>query len=309
MMFQELGDETKRIESRIIAAILLKNALNSNNEKTQEVWLKYNVETKKTIKKMLMDTLNSDNKELRNGAANVISVIASLEIPRREWPEIIVLLSANALGQNINVKLASLDILGYICEEIYINHLKILDIDLILSVLTHNLKSTLKNDDIKLSAIRTLLQLLPFCHNNFKTENERNSLISHIIAECQNKSSEVRLKAMQCLVKITNEFYDYIQPHLDQLCVASLNAIENDEKEIILQGIELWISICKIELERKKFSETEKPVRGYIDQCYPWLVKVIQENITRIEENDNSDCVSVVCGICISLISSCVGHS
>ena len=83
MMFQELGDETKRIESRIIAAILLKNALNSNNEKTQEVWLKYNVETKKTIKKMLMDTLNSDNKELRNGAANVISVIASLEIPRR----------------------------------------------------------------------------------------------------------------------------------------------------------------------------------------------------------------------------------
>ena len=91
---------------------------------------------------------------------------------------------------------------------------------------------------------------------------------------------------MQCLVKITNEFYDNIQPHLDQLYAASLNAIENDEKEIILQGIEFWISICKIELERKKFSETEKPVRGYIDQCYPWLVKVIQENITRIEEND-----------------------
>ena len=184
-MFQELGNQNKLIESRIIAAILLKNAINSNNESTQEVWLNYNVETKKTTKKMLMDTINSYNKELRNRAANAISVIASLEIPQNERPEIIVLLSANALGQNINLKLASLDILGYICEEIYINHLKILDIDLILYVLTHNLKSTLKNDDIKLSAIRTLLQ------KNFKTENERNSLISHIIAECENKSLEV----------------------------------------------------------------------------------------------------------------------
>ena len=309
MVCQELGNESKVAESRFLAAILFKNTINSNDEGIKDVWLNYDAETKKTIKNIVVATLASNNKKVRKGAAQAVSAIASVEIPRREWPEIIDVLSTNALGQNIDFKLASLETLGYICEELEISHLEIVEIDLVLSALVSNIISTVENDDIKFSAVRALLQTLRFCQKNFKTDNERQSLMDHIIAACGYKSTEVRMKAMQCLVEIVREFYDYIQPHLDQLGAASFNAIAKDEEEVALQGIELWCSICDEELNRKKYNDPSRPAKEYINYCYLGLVKVMLENISRKEEFDDSDWnVSVASGCCLSLIATCVGE-
>ena len=276
-MCQELVDQKKLAESRFHAAILLKNAINDLG--TKDMWLNADVETKKSIKNMLMSTLASDNKKVRKGAAQAVSAIANVELPLGEWPEIIALLSANALGENIYSKLGSLETLEFIWEELESSHLE--GIDLILSSLIPNIRCTMENEDIKLSAMKTLLQILPKWHNTFKTESECSSLIDHIIQANKYKTPEVCTKAMECLVKIVQEFYDHIHPHIDQLCTVSFKAIANEISEVALQGIELWSSICEEELERKNLNDTKKPVRGYINYCYPDLVKVMLENLSR----------------------------
>ena len=45
-------------------------------------------------------------------------MIASIEIPRREWLELIPNLSANAAHDSIDIRHAALETLGFICEEL-----------------------------------------------------------------------------------------------------------------------------------------------------------------------------------------------
>jgi hypothetical protein len=45
-------------------------------------------------------------------------MIASIEIPRGEWVDLITNLSSNAAHDLIDVRHASLETLGFICEEL-----------------------------------------------------------------------------------------------------------------------------------------------------------------------------------------------
>jgi importin subunit beta-1 len=51
--------------------------------------------------------------------ASLVAAIAAIEIPRGEWLELITILCTNATHQEQHIKLASLQTLGCICEEIY----------------------------------------------------------------------------------------------------------------------------------------------------------------------------------------------
>jgi hypothetical protein len=48
----------------------------------------------------------------------VVSSIATIELPRGEWLELITNLSVNANNEDSKVKMSSLETLGYICEEL-----------------------------------------------------------------------------------------------------------------------------------------------------------------------------------------------
>jgi importin subunit beta-1 len=66
----------------------------------------------------MLANLASPSNILRNQVANAIAAIAKIEIPRREWLELIPNLCANASHENTDFKNAALQTLGYICEEL-----------------------------------------------------------------------------------------------------------------------------------------------------------------------------------------------
>ena len=47
-----------------------------------------------------------------------VSAVASIEIPENQWPEIIDTLSTHVTHEERNIRLASIQTIGYICEEI-----------------------------------------------------------------------------------------------------------------------------------------------------------------------------------------------
>lgn len=51
-------------------------------------------------------------------AATCVAAIAVIEIPAKMWPELIEALTKNAISDQLNVRLASLLTLGFICEDI-----------------------------------------------------------------------------------------------------------------------------------------------------------------------------------------------
>ena len=50
--------------------------------------------------------------------ASILAAIATIEIPRNEWDDLIPNLCTNAESTDMNIKLSSLTTLGYICDEL-----------------------------------------------------------------------------------------------------------------------------------------------------------------------------------------------
>lgn len=70
------------------------------------------------IKTALLSVLASPLAQVRKQVGSAIAAIASIEIPRKEWLELIPNLSANAAHDSIDIRHAALETLGFICEEL-----------------------------------------------------------------------------------------------------------------------------------------------------------------------------------------------
>lgn len=87
----------------------------------------------------MLSTLITPSAVVRRQVASAIAAIAAIEVPRGEWLEIIKNLADNSAHENIEIRHASLETLGFICEELVPedinNELK----SLIIQALTRNI--------------------------------------------------------------------------------------------------------------------------------------------------------------------------
>ena len=68
-------------------------------------------------------TLGSSTQKAGGVAAQVIAAIAAVELPSAQWPDLIeLLLSFVNRGDNTNLRIATLQTIGYICESIVSGH-------------------------------------------------------------------------------------------------------------------------------------------------------------------------------------------
>lgn len=82
-------------------------------------WISLGLETKGKIKQELLMGLGSPNLKAGGVAAQVIAAIAAVELPHNHWPELIELLLGFVNNQeNTNLKIATLQAIGFICETI-----------------------------------------------------------------------------------------------------------------------------------------------------------------------------------------------
>jgi hypothetical protein len=63
-------------------------------------------------------TLSAANRDARSTAAQVVAAIAHIELPRHLWADLIQVLLSNMQQENDHLKQATLEAIGYICEEI-----------------------------------------------------------------------------------------------------------------------------------------------------------------------------------------------
>lgn len=55
---------------------------------------------------------------MRKQVSGAVAIIASIEIPRKEWLELIPNLATNAEHESMDIRYAALETLGFICEEL-----------------------------------------------------------------------------------------------------------------------------------------------------------------------------------------------
>ncbi len=70
------------------------------------------------MKNAFLACLATPSSIVRKQVASAIAMIASIEIPRKEWLELIPNLCANSAHDSIDIRHAALETLGFICEEL-----------------------------------------------------------------------------------------------------------------------------------------------------------------------------------------------
>jgi len=144
------------------------------------------------------------------------------------------------------------------------------------------------NHDVKATAIEALMNSLEFCNECFKNEQEQSYIMNTVFnAATQESDISVQVKAMACLVRIAELYYEYLKPYIQDLfkvrgwdgkglCVddaetnnysllasypkkATTAAMTSEDPEKAKQGIEFWCSIAEVEIELiEQYVEAQK---------------------------------------------------
>ncbi|XP_047968974.1 importin subunit beta-1-like [Salvia hispanica] len=317
----ELASEEKPVESRKLAGLILKNALDAKEQQRKyelvQRWLSLDMAVKSQIRAFLLQTLSSNSPEARSTASQVIAKVAGIELPQKQWPELIGSLLSNVHQVPPRVKQATLETLGYMCEEIVPDVIDQDQVNKILTALVQGMNANDGSTEVRLAATRALYNALGFSQVNFSNDMERDYIMRVVCEATHSTEVKIRQAAYECLVSIGSTYYDKLAPYIQVIFNITSKAVREDEEPVALQAIEFWSSICDEEIDLldeyggEVTSDSDVPCYYFIKQAIPALVPMLLETLLKQEEDQDQDegfwNISMAGGTCLGLVARTVG--
>ncbi|CAI9097287.1 OLC1v1033676C2 [Oldenlandia corymbosa var. corymbosa] len=318
----QISDGSKPVDTRRLAGIMLKNSLDAKDAARKDVltqqWVAIDPTTKSQVKTLLVNTLASSEREASHAAAQVIAKIASIEIPRKEWPELIGQLLANMTQQDrpASLKQATLETLGFVCEEISDRDLVQDEVNSVLTAVVQGMNVTEQNPAVRLAAVRALYNALDFAQTNFENQMERDYIMKVICEAAIAQDSDIRQAAFECLVSIASMYYEVLEPYMQTIFELTANAVKGDEEAVALQAVEFWSSICDEEMELQEYEDagdSSTSCSHFIEKALPTLVPMLLETLLKQDEDQDQDDgiwnLAMAGGTCLGLVARTVGDA
>lgn len=192
---------------------------------------------------------------------------------------------------------------GYICQDIAPGVLE-RQSNRILTAIVFGMRKMEPSNHVKLAATNALYNSLEFIKANFvKQMVERNHIMEVVCDSTQSPNIHVAVAALQCLVKISNLYYDYIEPYMAQAILPiTLKAMKSKNDFVALQAIQFW----------SRISECESIFPHHFSKCYvhgglKYLLPTLLNNMAKqAKYNDDYGWnPSKAANICLMFFSSC----
>ncbi|KAL5551558.1 hypothetical protein UlMin_001734 [Ulmus minor] len=317
----ELANDEKPAESRKLAGLILKNALDAKEQQRKfelvQRWLALDQNVKAQIKACLLKTLSSPALDARSTASQVIAKLAGIELPHKQWPELIEALLSNNHQLPAHTRQATLETLGYMCEEVSPDVLDQSQVNKILTAVVQGMNATESNNDVRLAATRALYNALGFAQANFSNDMERDYIMRVVCEATICSELRIRQAAFECLVAISSTYYEKLAPYIQDIFSITAKAVKEDEEPVALQAIEFWSSICDEEIDILEeyggdfTGDSEIPCFYFIKQALPALVPMLLETLLKQEEDQDQDegawNIAMAGGTCLGLVARTVG--
>lgn len=320
MLSAELGNETSPPHVRNAAGLALKNALtakeSARSEEYSNRWLAVPPDTRSKIKHDSLIALGSSVKQVGTVAAQLVAAIAAVELPSGQWPELVELLLSFMGQSNVNLRVATLQAIGFICESIDPSVLSQRSNE-ILTAVVHGARKDEPSSDVQFAAITALKNSLDFVRDNFEREGERNYIMQVVCEATQNSSSAVQVAAFECLVAIMAYYYHYMSFYMEQaLFGLTVLGMKHPDSSVAMQAVEFWSTVCDEEinlnkeaLQASEYGETpELESKNFAKVALPELVPVLLTLMTRQEEDADEDewNISMSASYCLGALSQAV---
>ncbi|KAM5560511.1 hypothetical protein ABKV19_021596 [Rosa sericea] len=278
---------------------------------------------KSQIKSRLLQTLRSSVPEARHTTAQVLAKVASIDVPRKQWTELIGHLLNNMTQRDspAGLKQSTLETLGYVCEEISHPDLQQDEVNSVLTAVIQGMNLE-NSSEVRLAATRALCNALEFAQTNFENEMERTYIMKIICETALSKEVEVRQAAFECLASIASMYYSVLGTYMQALFELTSNAVKGDVEPVALQAIEFWSSICEKEIELQKYKTADRncwdslpdfvpPHSRFVEKSRILLIPILLETLLMQEENvsqdDNIRNISMAGKKCLELVAQTVG--
>ncbi|KAK9914531.1 hypothetical protein M0R45_038305 [Rubus argutus] len=296
---RELANEEKPVESRKLAGLILKNALDAKEQHRKsdlvQRWLALDPSAKSQIKVCLLQTLSSLVAEARSTTSQVIAKVAGIELPQKQWPELIGSLLSNIHQLPPHVKQATLETLGYLCEEVSPEVVDQDQVNKILTAVVQGMNASEGSNEVRLAATRALYNALGFAQANFSNDMERDYIMRVVCEATLSPELKIRLAAFECLVAISSTYYDKLAPYIQDIFNITAKAVREDQEPVALQAIEFWSSVCDEEIDILEeyggdfTGDSDIPCFYFIKQALPALVPMLLETLLKQEEDQDQD--------------------
>ncbi|KAL3653658.1 Importin subunit beta-1 [Castilleja foliolosa] len=317
----ELASEEKPVDSRRLAGLILKNALDAKEQHRRfelfQRWLSLDVTARSQIKACLLQTLSSGVADARSTVSQVIAKVARIELPQKQWPELIGTLLSNVQQVPPHVKQATLETLGYLCEEVGPEDVEQDQVNKILTAVVQGMNANEASIDVRLAATRALYNALGFAQANFSNDMERDYIMRVVCEATLTPEVKIRQAAFECLVSIGSTYYEKLAPYIQDIFNITSKAVREDEEPVALQAIEFWSSICDEEIDILEeylgdfTADSDVPCYYFIKQALPALVPMLLETLLKQDEDQDQDegawNLAMAGGTCLGLVARAVG--
>ncbi|KAI0400407.1 armadillo-type protein [Xylaria palmicola] len=296
-LVQALADDNVEAQIRVAAGLALKNSFTAREfaraQELQAKWLQQtDQETKNRVKALALQTLSSSNSQAGNAAAQVIASIASLELPRDQWPELMGTLVQNVSNGAPHQKQASLTCIGYICDsqDAELRTALVAHSNAILTAVVQGARKEETNQEIRLSAIYALGDSLEFVGNNFKHEGERNYIMQVVCEATQADDSRIQQGAFGCLNRIMGLYYENMRFYMEKaLFGLTILGMKNEDEDVAKLAVEFWSTVCEEEInieEDNAQSENTEQMRPFYNFARVATGEVVPQLLSLLTKQD-----------------------
>ncbi|GAA5923414.1 hypothetical protein JCM3775_007533 [Rhodotorula graminis] len=319
---QTLASDQAPSHIRNAAGLAIKNAVSARDAARQDDyaarWKSLDPHTRDTVKHDALATLAASDRGARNVSGQVVAAVAAVELPAGMWPGLVgQLLQLANPSDNPNLRQATLQTIGYICEAIKPEILAAQSNE-ILTAVVQGVRKEEPSHDVQLAAINALYNSLEFVRENFSREGERNYIMQVVCEATQSPSSDVQVSAFACLVRIMHLYYDYMKFYMERaLFGLTVLGMKHADENVALQAVEFWSTVCDEEIElaleaeeAAEYSEApERESSHFARVALPEVLPVLLQLLTKQDEDATDDewNVSMAAGTCLALLAQCVG--
>ncbi|DAZ92715.1 TPA: hypothetical protein N0F65_012409 [Lagenidium giganteum] len=320
-LVQALAAEEFAVVGRQAAGLYLKNVLDAKDDALQQqksqAWLAMDANLRTQIKDVAVGVLQSNESLARHTSAQLVAKIGSIELPAKQWPTLLAGLLNNVTQGSEGTIHATLECLGYLCDELDEDAVDEQDTNRILTAIVDGVRPE-RPAVIRYAAVTALRNSLEFVHENFKRKQERDHIMSVVCEATQSPDIRTRVVSFECIATIASLYYDHLAEYMDAICQISFKAVRDDQAEVGLQALEFWSSICDVEIdliEEMHYAELENdtssvvPCQNFVRAVLHMLVPILTEALKQQEEDQDEDSwnLSMAAATCLALVAQTVG--
>ncbi|KAG7196020.1 karyopherin beta [Scheffersomyces spartinae] len=310
-----------RFEVRILAILTLKNKFVANDGKkkleNQQRWIHLPSELKSNVKRASLELLNDENEQVGRQIAQLISAIGDIELPKKEWNELIPTLIENTSTEaNESTKKASLLTIGYICEVADPTNPEIISqSNGILITIVQGAQSKEPSTAVRLTALNSLANALEFITKNFEVEAERNYIMQVVCEATQAELTELQASAFGCLSKIMTLYYKHMSVYMEKaLYGLTVSGMHSSDDKVACMAVEFWSTVCEeemdIAIQKEEYPTLNLDHFNFATVAIHDVVPNLLTLLTRQNEDPEDDdwSVAMAAAACLQLFAQCTGN-